>query len=176
MKFSLFALMALLLPVGLSAHPHSRVDQQAHLSIGRTEAVVTYYLAPSSKSGGHMFDHLDTDGDALLSRAERSAFAAALANRSRLSVDGSPMRLTVTHVAFPQRQAMASGRGIIRVRTRTRLNLGSGAKHRVALEVTYADFGRSWFIQAYYAPDLDGARTQPVVQRGPGSNAIVIAF
>ncbi len=176
MKSGLFGLMALLLPVTLSAHPHTRVDQQAHLSIGRMEAVVTYYLAPSTKSGAHIFDHLDADGDAVLSRAEQSAFAAALTNRSRLSVDGSQTRLTVTHVAFPERRALATGRGIIRVRVMTRLSIKRGARHQIAFHVTYGRFGKSWFIQPFYAPDLEGTGAPPIVQRRPGSNVVVISL
>ena len=168
--------LAGLLPGSLSAHPHARVDQQAHLSLGRTEAVVTYYLAPSARDGGHMFDHLDADRDGLLNRAERASFAAALLDHSRLSVDGSPRRLTATHVAVPERRVMATGRGVVRLRARARLRPAAGARHRLTLNVYYRRFAGSWYVQPYYAPGLAGSRDVPIVERRPGSSAVTIIF
>jgi hypothetical protein len=174
MTSRLVAALLLAVPVAAAAHPHATVEQQALLSLGRTQAVLTYLIVPSTKDGAHMFAHLDADGDATLSRAEQIAFATELLAGTILSVDGAALELSLGDVAFPDRAAMSAGNGVIRVTACTKLALDSAGKHDVALEVTHDRFAEEWFLQPYYFPDLVEGGTLPGLKRRSGSAAIDI--
>jgi hypothetical protein len=174
MMLRVLAAMLIALPVGAAAHPHTTVNQQAELSLGRTQVVLTYLIAPSTRDGAHMFEHLDTDGDGRLSRKEQSAFAGELLAETSLTVDGAPVELTLTELTFPDRKTMAAGGGLIKVTARKGLAFDSATKHDVALEVRHNHFAKGWFLQPYYFPDLIKAGTPPALTRRPGSTAIDI--
>jgi hypothetical protein len=121
-----------------------------------------------------MFAHLDADADATLSRAEQIAFASELLVGTVLTVDSTPVQLSIRDITFPDRAAMAAGGGVIRVTAHTTLALDPAAKHAVTLEVTCDRFAEEWFLQPYYFPDLVEGVTLPSLKRRSGSTAIDI--
>lgn len=175
MKRAFFA-VTMLPTAALLAHPHIQVDQQAHMSIGRSQIVLVYNITPSSKDGGHIFGHIDTNRDDRLSRSEKRAFALELITRTSLMTDGKSSKLELTHFAFPERQAIAKGRAMIKVRARTHANLAAGSKHRVVVDIKYSHFAESWFVQPFYFADLVTARHNKIVRRQAGSNAVSVTF
>lgn len=164
----------LLLPTRLMAHPHGGAEQQAHLSVGPREIVVTYLIAVSGRDGEHMFDHIDANDDGQLSYGERAAFANELITNSRLVVDGRRSGLKLTHFAFPSRKDIASGNEVVRVRTRAAHKLMHSENHRLAFTVKHGRFARRWFIQPFYHADLLRSRKPPIVHRAASSSAVTI--
>ncbi|TVV73330.1 hypothetical protein [Sphingomonas solaris] len=157
------------------AHPHSIVEQQASLSLGRRQAVVSYAIMPSWRDGAHMFAHLDSDGDGLLSRAEQTAFAWRLLATTRLTIDGVPARLALATLDFPERAVLAAGGGPIRITARASLALAANRPHLIAFDVRNHDFAASWFLQPYYFADLMADRHMPKVGRHADSGSITVA-
>ena len=166
--------VALIAAPQLAAHPHVQIEQQAHLSLGRTRAVVTYHLIPPQNGGAHLFDHIDTNGDGALNAAEKLAFAKAVTGQSTLVADKAKVPLTVTHYAFPDRATMVKHGGVIKVRGSAQLTLNAGQRHRVSFAVGYTKFSKRWFVQPFYYPDVQVAK--PVLNRPRGSNAVEIVF
>lgn len=165
------ALLPLLAHAAASAHPHVDTDQQAHVVIGRDDIVVTWLIAPTRRSGGHLFDHIDLDRDGVLNAPEKQAFGAALIARSRLMVDAAEAPLTLTRVAIADRGALARG-GLITVSARAPLPPRRAAGRRVTFDVSYSRFGKRWFVQ----PFVRQAHVRPIVTRSARSNAVVIAI
>lgn len=160
----------------LSAHPHAVVEQQAMLSLGTKAAVATYYLAPSPKDGAHMFEHIDSNGDKVLSRAEKFAFAKNIVAKSALTVDDRPVKLTLTHFAFPSRAAMASGEGGIRLKAKAPVALSTAKPHRLSFDVDYHAFSHKWFVQPFYSAKLTANGKMPKLSRTKGSSKVTIAL
>ena len=126
------ALVATLLLTASScvgAHPHTTVEQQVILSLGRTQAVLSYLIRPSTGEGAHMFDHLDSNGNGQLEQEEESAFANELLAATNLSVNGMPMQLHLVDVGLPDRETFSLGGGLIEVKVRTDLSLDPALEH-----------------------------------------------
>lgn len=174
MRQAVAGLVALLAAAASLAHPHTHVDQQAHIVLGRTEAVITYNLSPSSKDGGLIFDQIDTDRNGQLSRREQRAFAATLLARSKMTLDGARVALTLTEVAFPVSRAMTERGAAIRIKARAALRLGSARPHRIVFEINHSRFARLWLIQPYYRSELLSGRKMPTLRRNPRLNAAYI--
>lgn len=164
------------LPATLLAHPHAQVDQQAQLSLSRTQAIITYRIVPSSSDGAHMFEHLDRNRNGSVSAAERQAFATALLARTTFTLNGLPVRLAVTEISIPRRSTMASGQGLINVAAQAQLPLSRDQTHRIAFDVRYLDFAPRWFIQPYYDRALSTERAQPQLTRPSGTTSVHITI
>ncbi len=121
-----------------------------------------------------MFDHIDGNGDHVLNSAEKLAFAKAVVGQSILTADGARVPLAVTHYTFPDRATMVAHGGTIRLRAAAKLALSIDKHHRVSFDVEYGKFGKRWFVQPFYYPDIQPAK--PALTRPRGSNAVVIAF
>ena len=176
MKQRWTAILALIIPSHVYAHPHLRVDQQAHLSIGRTQADIVFYLASSTRDGAHMFDHIDTDRNGRLSQTEQKRSAQELVLSATLTVDGKSSRLIATQFGFPERRAMVSGHGVIWVGARAMIRLEPEHVRRLTFNATYRRFSQIWSIQPFYRSDLSRLRPLPIVRRRNGPNAIEIVF
>lgn len=76
-------LLALLLLTGpLAAHPHTKVEQQAILSIGLERAAIRIRILPSYDEGAEIFAHIDLDGDGKVPEAEVLHFAEEVASET----------------------------------------------------------------------------------------------
>lgn len=159
-------------PYGLFAHPHAIVEQQAHLSIGRQQAIVSFYIAPSGRDGAHLFGHVDSDGDGKISNSEKHRFSSSLIKRSSLVVNGRKAALHQSEVIFPDRPMLASGRGTITVKANAAITLGKNLRNRLSFYVAYNRFASRWMIQPHYFADV--AAVRPMVKRIPQSNAVEI--
>ncbi|WP_106746676.1 hypothetical protein [Yoonia maritima] len=165
----LFLLLMLAAPIGAAAHPHADVQQQVLISIGRTEAVLTYLVVPSTEDGGHMFDHMDTDGDGTLVAVEQNAFVSMLLDQTDLVIDGKRVNLEHNSVEIPERSEMKLGTGLITVTASTPLVLGAEVEHRVSLDVRYDSFVDGWYLQPFYFSDITEGDSLPVLNRPEGS-------
>ena len=155
------------------AHPHNRVEQQAHLTIASDRAIVVYYLAASGKDGVHLFDHLDTDGDRVIGKAERRAFGSALVRNTALTIDGRRSALSLSRYAFPSRAAMRAGGGVIRVEAAAR---GPHSKIHItatSLAIGYNRLASRWFIQPFVSREFRQTDRRVEVLRPAPSNVTV---
>lgn len=166
--------LAVLAATAVLAHPHASVDQQAHLTVGRTTAKVTYYIAPSSLDGGHMFDHVDSDGNGRLSAGERRVFAAALLDATKFQVDGRPAALVVSHSAFPSRSTLSRGEGTIGIQAEAPVRLSAGQSHALSFRVRYHAFAPRWHIQPFLSGELKNVPLR--IARPTSGDKVVVAF
>lgn len=173
MILRLFAALALLTPAYLAAHPHSRVDQQAQVSVSRRSIVLTYRIVPSTRDGAAMFSHMDKNRDSRLSALERRGFGRELAVATRLTVNGKAVLLNVTDVSAPTRPSMSAGHGLINVRAIASVSLQRRRENRIAVIVTHHQFGGHWFLQPFYDVSVTN-RINPTLVRHPRSSQITI--
>ena len=171
---ALVATLLLTLPSGVGAHPHTTVEQQAILSLGRTQAILSYLIRPSTGEGAHMFDHLDSNGNAQLEHEEGAAFANELLAATNLSVNGKPMQLHFVDAGLPDRESFSVGGGLIEVKVQTEMSLDPALEYDVTLEVTHHQFAESWFLQPHYFPDLLNESHSPDLERFSNSSSISI--
>lgn len=164
--------LAVLAAATAHAHPHASTDQQAHLTLGRHKTTVVYHITPSMRDDGHMFDHIDSDGNGLLSGAERRAFADALLKATRFRVDGKSVALVVSGVAFPARATLARGEGVIRVQAEASVRLNAGQPHMLSFRLRYHSFAPRWHIQPFLHRDLEEASLH--ISRPAGGDEIVL--
>ncbi|WP_439569937.1 hypothetical protein [Sphingopyxis sp.] len=175
MRAALGAAAAVAFVSAASAHPHAHVDQQALLSLGRTKAVLTFAITPSTKDGAHMFSHLDANGNGLLEASEKAAFAESLLAQTYLTADGARIKLRVTYMQFPGRRAMAAGTGAIRISSEAPVSLPASSRHRLDLMVAHSGFAEGWTLQAFYYRDLLSGRSVPSVSRNPKIGSLGIS-
>lgn len=145
------------------------------MSLDRTSVVVEYRVVPSFRDGTHMFDHLDSDHDGILSGGEKRAYASALVRSTRLIVDRVQVPLRVIAVSIPPRSTMSGGAGLMSVKVSAPLRLAPARAHEVTASVDYALFKRGWFIQPYYGPRLLAGGSVPVLRRSEKSFAVRIS-
>lgn len=157
------------------AHPHNRVEQQAHLTIASGRATVVYYLAASGKDGVHLFDHLDTNGDGAIGRTERRAFGSALIRQTALTIDGRRSALSLSRYAFPSRAAMLAGGGVIRIEATTRSSPSEGRIATTSLAIGYNRYAPRWFIQPYVSKQFRQIGRHVKVSR-PGPSSVTVKF
>ena len=174
MKQRFIGLALLVVPAAILAHPHARVDQQAQMSISRSEIMISFRVIPSTQDGAHMFDHLDTDSNGVISNREKTAFGSSLIANSHLTVDGGAIRLRLLDVEVPARAKLRKGQGLISVRGRALASLPAGREHKVAFQIDDRQFAKGWFIQPFYHPDLTDGRSSPDVSRRAGRSSVQI--
>jgi len=175
-KQRFIGLALLVVPAAIFAHPHARVDQQAQMSISRSEISVSFRIIPSTQDGAHMFDHLDKDSNGLISNSEKTAFASSLIANSHLTVNGRSVRLGLLDTEVPTRKTMRQGQGLIGVRSRALTSLPAGRQHKIVFQIDDRQFAKGWFIQPFYHRDLTNGRTAPDVSRKAGSSDIRIGI
>ncbi|MDA1245027.1 MAG: hypothetical protein O3B02_08520 [Proteobacteria bacterium] len=168
------AVLLLAVSCGAGAHPHSTVEQQALLSLGRTQTVLSYLIQPSLGAGTHMFDHLDGDGNMQLDNEEKAAFARELILATTLTVNGKAVTLQLVGVALPDRATLAAGAGLLEVKVRTELSLDPAIEYAVALEVNHDQFAAAWYLQPHYFPDLYNGNRAPNLERFTNASRILI--
>lgn len=172
MRVALFAAVMTILAGPAMAHPHAYVVQQAFMSLGRTQAEITYRIAPSITQGAHIFEHIDANGDGALDEREAAALATGLLAGTALTVDGAPVKPTFFASVFPSREAMNAGSGVVEITVRAPLSLPTGAAHAITLDVTYDGFAKTWFLQPYFFDDI----ASPRLERPRDSGAIRISL
>ena len=159
-------LLPLILLVGpVAAHPHTKVEQQAMLSIGLDRASLSIRIVPSYDEGAAILAYIDKNEDGVISQAEETLFGQAVLSQTRLTVDRSEVALSGLSVAIPDAAEIASGSGIIEINAEARYQKLTGQAHSIALTVSYEDLSHDWFVQPFFYKDLHNSYPEMEVSR-----------
>jgi nickel/cobalt exporter len=154
-----------------SAHPTDELLQQAYLTPAASGLTVRLDLTPGTLVAPQFARTLDADGDGALSTAETAAAAADVRRNVAAQVDGAPVDLTPTRLAFPALDLLAAGGGTITLEWAAPLPAGA---HEVAFTDDYAPGGRTAVQISVYVP------SDPVplgaIRHAQGGRAITVAL
>lgn len=171
MRF-LFALFLLAGP--LAAHPHSKVEQQAILSIGLNRAVLSIRIVPSYDEGAAIFAHLDQDEDGEVSETEAMLFGDALIAKTEFVVDGTEVAFGYLSVKVPDAKIVATGEGMIEVRAEARFPELKSAEPVIRFLIGYEDLSHHWFTQPFNFGDLADAFPHQSIERSEDGTRLMV--
>lgn len=169
-----FLVAPLLLAGPLSAHPHSKVEQQAMLSIGLDQAVLNIRIVPSYDEGSAIFAHIDLDGDGKVSATEATQFGEEVLAATELIIDETTATFDNRLVTVPDFQFVAAGEGVIEVKANTRFRKLDSAKHVIGLSVRYEGLSHDWFIQPFFFGNLSEAFPKQGIDRSENGLTLTI--
>jgi hypothetical protein len=119
---------ALVVPAQPSAHNLDEYLQATRVSFARDRVALDVDLTPGASIASAIITVIDRDGDGAISPEEAAAYGHAVLGDLTLDVDGSPVRLTLTHAETPAIDEMHEGLGTIRIRAAGPIEAGSGRR------------------------------------------------
>ena len=133
------------------AHPHSRVDQQVHLSVGLDWVEIAVLITPAATDGATTREVLDLDGNGILDPAEAAVFRDTVLANLEMTLNGAPLTSEGAAMRHDPLDALADGLGHIQITAQApfRADLQS-----LSVAIHYDGLGPDWFIQPFYASDL----------------------
>lgn len=161
-------LIALAGPV--AAHPHTRVDQQVHFTVGEDEARVAIRIVPTARDQDITRQVLDIDGDGSIDEAEARVFRDVVLGALEVLWNGASVTPSAPAIRLSHLDTLTEGIGQIEITATLPV---SEPMHTAQIDMLYDDLGESWFIQPFL---LDGAfqTSVPAIQRFEDSNRIVL--
>lgn len=147
------------------AHPHSQVDQQLLVSLGRDGAAMQILITPSASNGAEIYGQIDLDRSGEINDAEAQAFAARVASAVRVEIDQTNMAISVTRVDLPDLDSMVAATRPITLETSVTFEALAIEPHEIVIEMSYQDLSHDWFIQPYLRPDLIALDAAPRIER-----------
>jgi hypothetical protein len=125
----LAASCAVLLTTGaLGAHGLDEYVQAMRVAVAMDSVVVHIGLTPGVAVAPAIIEHVDRDGDGLISPAEAEAYGRDVLNDLTLTSDGAPVVLGLTRVDAPPPGELRDGIGTIRIETFARIPATAGAR------------------------------------------------
>ena len=115
MKVRLACVVAILLPLGTTAHAH-RLDEYLEatiLSLDGNRIHAEIRLTPGVSIAPVVIGEIDTNRDGVISAAEQHSYAAEVLADLSLAVDGNPIRPHLVSLRFPRTNDMKEGTGEI---------------------------------------------------------------
>jgi HupE / UreJ protein len=135
MKARLIAAVTILLLLGGPACAH-RLDEYLEatiLSVEKDHVQASMRLIPGVAVSSSIIASIDSDGDGVLSAAERSAYAERVLGDLSLRIDGNRLTPKLVSASFPRVEEMREGLGEIHIEFSADLPPG-GANRRLILE------------------------------------------
>ena len=114
----LLALVAsILAPAATLAHPLDVYLMGSYVTVTPTQVEVEVDATPGVLLAPDVLTQIDTNGDGTLSDAESRAYVQTIVDALQLSVDGTPLTLSVTKIEMPSSLNIQAGYGLIRIYT-----------------------------------------------------------
>lgn len=170
----LLPLILLFISLTINAHPHTKVKQQALVSIGINRLELTIRIIPSYDEGADIYRHLDTDKNGELSQAEQYSFATKLLQETAISLDTVPLNLQQLSVNTSDKNDIISGHGHIEIKASAKLALSIKQTNRLMLAVNYEELSHHWFIQPFLYRDIKKHFTEPKIKRFNKNNDVIV--
>lgn len=173
---SVAVLVLLFLSKTLLAHPHSKIEQQALISVGLDRAVLAIRIMPSYDEGTTIFATIDGNGDGIVSDDEAETFGQQVLGGMALYVDGQMHSFGKVAVNIPEARLVRSGQGMIQVKaTASFVRLG-GTRHKMQLRISYEHLSHNWYIQPFFYSNLLKEYVSRAIERSPDGRHVEIAF
>ena len=114
----LLALVAsVLVPAATLAHPLDVYLMGSYVTVTPTQVEVEVDATPGVLLAPDVLTQIDTNGDGTLSDAESRAYLQTIVDALHLSVDGTPLTLSITKIEMPSYLNIQAGYGLIRIYT-----------------------------------------------------------
>jgi len=134
MKASLAAVAALLWATGTGfGHRLDEYLQGTLLSVEKNRVTAEMTLTPGTAVLPLLLAEIDTNADGVLSGAEQRGYATRVMREISMTIDGVPLRPSLTAVRFPSIEEMHDGRGEIHIEFAADLPSG-GTQRSLVLE------------------------------------------
>jgi nickel/cobalt exporter len=111
--FFLVVAGCLLVTTSAAAHPTDEIVEQAYLTPAASGVTVQLDLTPGVLVAPQFARALDTDGDGMLSVAERDAHTATVRAVVTAEVDGTPLDLALAEHRYPPLDLLGAGGGTV---------------------------------------------------------------
>lgn len=168
--------IAAFFPSVAAPHPHSYVEQQVLLSLGRGGARIEIVIVPSSTQGAAVIALLDRDGNGAVSEGEAGEFGTAVLATAVLTLNGDPIGMSLGSVKVSDETLVASGSGAITIAAVAEYDLSYNGNTQVFFDIDYAALSPKWFIQPFYGDDLVADRGMPTLDRAKGGSRVMVTI
>jgi hypothetical protein len=112
-RFAAVALLLLSAATPATAHRLDEYLQAATIDLAKDHVAVEIRLTPGVEVFAAVLAGIDTDGDGIISDAERQAYAGRVLGDLSLTLDAKPVPLRLTSFSFPKLEQMKEGLGDI---------------------------------------------------------------
>lgn len=146
--------LCLLVGAPVSAHRLDEYLQATILSVEKDKVQASMRLIPGVAVSSTVIASIDTDGDGVISEAEKWAYAERVLGDLALSVDGIRLRPKLISVDSPQVQQMKDGLGEIRVEFTADLPRG-GTKRTLIFENHHESRSAAYLMNCLVPRDRD---------------------
>lgn len=152
---------ALLVATGaaVSAHRYDEYLQASRIAITPAAVRLDVSLTPGIAVADAVIREVDTNRDAVLSHAERSAYAQQVVKGLSLRFDGALLPLTLVGASFPAPDAIRGGDAAITLVVEARLPAAVAGAHRLAFRNANAVHGAVYLANALMPADARVAIT-----------------
>jgi hypothetical protein len=147
---------ALTAGVALRAHALDEYVQGTRVDVTPKGVALVVDLTPGVAIAQAIVDRLDGDRDGVFSPSEAESYGRALIADLDLSLDGSPLSLSLERIEAPPAGEMREGRGTIRLTTWSDAPLQPG-RHRLVLRNSHLP-GMSVYLANALLPDSRDVR------------------
>jgi hypothetical protein len=156
MKARLIAAAAIWLVLGapLSAHRLDQYLQATILSVEKDHVQGSMRLIPGVAVSSAVIASIDSDGDGVISEAEKWGYAQRVLGDLSISVDGIRLRPKLVSVDFPQGEQMKEGLGEIHIEYTADLPQG-GPNRRLILEDHHESRSAAYLVNCLVSRDHD---------------------
>lgn len=148
--------VAILLSLGgvASAHRLDEYLQATILSVGKSRVQASMRLIPGVAVSSSVIASIDSNGDSVLSEAERWAYAERVLRDLSMTLDGERLRLKLVSAEFPQVEQMREGLGEVHIEFVADLPHG-GSNRRLILENHHQNQNAAYLVNALVPGDHD---------------------
>jgi hypothetical protein len=144
--------IALLWPVGASAHRLDEYLQAARVSLERERLRVEIDLTPGASIASTVVPLIDRDGDGIIASAEIGAYGRTVLADVIVTLDGRAVAMELVTIDAPSIGEMREGMGTIRLRAAARVNVRWGT-HEVSVRNQHLPAASAYMVNALVSDD-----------------------
>ena len=138
---------------GVSAHRYDEYLHASRIAIASGSVRLEVSLTPGIAVADAVIRDIDTNGDAVLSAAERQAYAQRVLDGLSLRLDDALLPLTVMVSTFPAAGALRGGDAAITIVADARLPQAAAGAHRLSFRNANAAHGAVYLANALLPED-----------------------
>lgn len=138
---------------GVSAHRYDEYLHASRIAIASASVRLEVSLTPGMAVADAVIHDIDTDRDAVLSAAERHAYAQRVLGGLSLRLDDAPVSLTVMASTFPAAGALRGGDAAITIVADGQLPHTAAGAHRLSFRNANAAHGAVYLANALLPED-----------------------
>ena len=149
----LVAVLVCMSVAGLSAHRYDEYLHASRIAIAPGSVRIEISLTPGMAVADAVIGEIDTDRDAVLSAAERQAYAQRVLGGLSLRLDDAVVPLTLMESTVPAVGALRGGDAAITLAVDARLPQTAGGSHRLSFRNANVAHGAVYLANALLPDD-----------------------